>query len=311
MCKVNTPYGYRAHLGLALAYNHIVAISQMCRMGSPSRFCLTNPHMGRNYNYITGCHSDGQTRTIRSEDAGAQAHRDAQSKARCRHRSSIHGESVLRSEGPSASPLRDAPPPRRREHVDSRRGDRLRRLAANFLSGPRGLQPVWASRLVAESAWTERWTQGHRRSSGPCGKSARGRPPADYRSVRASRPGALRNYGPSAQSGASFGQGQKKTTPSDLKSSLAHDAASSYERLRPQLIDSTDQSGAATGRSVLLRRGMLAWTRAYGHVPATPTPTSVGRGCMSPVPSVIVTELVQIMAGLILSNGKGCISCLN
>jgi hypothetical protein len=87
-----------------------------------------------------------------------------------------------------------------------------------------------------------------------------------------------------------------------VRSPLAHDAASAYETLRPHLIDSADQSGAAIGRSVLLRHGMLAWARAYNQSPATPP--SVPRACAPAVPAALAMELVKVMAGLILSNGK-------
>lgn len=268
----------------------------------PWRFCLTSFVVRRNYDYIEKSCSDGQAWTTRSEDAGAQAHRDAQSTSRYRCRSSVQRESVLRPEGSSASPLRDAPTPCRREHVDSRRRGRFWGLTAHFLSGPSGLQPVWPSGLITESAGAERRPQGHRRSSGLCGKSACGGSQPDDPSVRASRPAALWNYGPSAQPRAGFGAEQKKTTPPDVKSSLAHDVASAYETLRPHLIDSADQSGATTGRSVLLRHGMLAWARAYNQ--ASATLPSVCQPVWSPVPSALAMELVQIMAGLILSNGK-------
>jgi hypothetical protein len=90
-----------------------------------------------------------------------------------------------------------------------------------------------------------------------------------------------------------------------VKSSLAHDAVFAYETLRPHLIDSGDQSGAV-GRSVLLRHGMLAWARAYEQTPAALPP--VGRACVSTIPATVATELVRIMAGLILS-GNGREAC--
>ena len=86
-----------------------------------------------------------------------------------------------------------------------------------------------------------------------------------------------------------------------MKSSLADDAACAYETLRPHLIDSAQQSGAM-GRSVLLRHGMLAWARAYKQSPATSP--SLGHPYASTVPAAVVPELVQIMAGLILSPGR-------
>jgi hypothetical protein len=86
-----------------------------------------------------------------------------------------------------------------------------------------------------------------------------------------------------------------------VKPSLAYDAAFAYETLRPHLIDSAEQSGAV-GRSVLLRHGMLAWAGAYQQ--PSVAPPSVGRACASTIPATVATELVQIMAGLILSSGR-------
>jgi len=86
-----------------------------------------------------------------------------------------------------------------------------------------------------------------------------------------------------------------------VKLSLAHNAAFAYETLRQQLIDSGNDS-AAMCRSILLREGMLAWAKAFK--PATAALPSVGRPCASTVPPKVATELVQIMAGLILNNGR-------
>jgi hypothetical protein len=89
-----------------------------------------------------------------------------------------------------------------------------------------------------------------------------------------------------------------------LKFSVADDAAAAYEMLRPSLIDPADQSGATRGRTVLLRQGMLAWANASKPVPASSVSPSPGGG--PPVPSEVWRELVQVMAGLILSKGKDC-----
>ena len=297
--KAITPYKGLVEPDLSAVACCCVPFTREYKWECPLGFCLTNPRLRRNYNYTR--HPDGQTRTARSENARTQTDRDAQSTARCRHRSSIQRESVLRPEGSPASTVRDAPASCRREHVDSRRGGRLWGLAAHFLSGPGCVQPIWAGRLAAGSTRTKRGPQGQRRSPGLCGTPAGCRSQIDDGSVRRSHSAALRNCGPSAQSRARIGARQKKTAPPDLKSWLAHDAAFAYETLRPRLIDAADQSGAV-GRSVLLRHGMLAWARAYQQTPAASP--SVGRACVSTIPATVATELVQIMAGLILSNGR-------
>jgi hypothetical protein len=62
------------------------------------------------------------------------------------------------------------------------------------------------------------------------------------------------------------------------------------------------------GRVILLRRGMLAWATTYNHVQASSVPSR--QGCGTAVPTgVVANELVQVMAGLILSKRRDI--CLN
>jgi hypothetical protein len=93
-----------------------------------------------------------------------------------------------------------------------------------------------------------------------------------------------------------------------MKSSLADDAAAAYEALRPHLVDPANQPGAANGRAILLRRGMLAWASARSQALA---PVSLRPLAESPVLSAVGVELVQLMAGLILGQRKGSMRCLN
>jgi hypothetical protein len=73
--------------------------------------------------------------------------------------------------------------------------------------------------------------------------------------------------------------------------------------LRVHLVNPADQPGAAAGRIVLLRHGMLAFACARCQ-PPPPSSTSLCPPAASPVPSTVAIELVQLMAGLILSSGK-------
>ena len=90
---------------------------------------------------------------------------------------------------------------------------------------------------------------------------------------------------------------------------LPIEAAAAYESLRAHLIDPTDRPGIGAGRVVLLRRGMLAWACAYDQLPASTALLCPPTG--SPVPSIVATELVQFLAGLILSSGKESMLCLS
>ena len=162
-----------------------------------------------------------------------------------------------------------------------------------------GLRTLWACGLIAQCAGSERWAQGDRRGFGLRGKFAGGRSQPDYRSVCACRSATVWDYNPPAQSGA--GSGQKKTTSPDLMPCLPNDAAAAYETLRLHLIGSADLSGPAMGRVVLLRHGMLAWATTYNQMQASPVSLCQAGG--TPAPGVAM-ELVQIMAGLILSRER-------
>jgi hypothetical protein len=88
-----------------------------------------------------------------------------------------------------------------------------------------------------------------------------------------------------------------------MKFPLLTEAAAAYEELHAHIVDPTDPLGTGAGRALLLRHGMLAWASACNQPPASPTSLSPPAG--SPVPYKIATELVQFIAGLILSSGKG------
>jgi hypothetical protein len=90
-------------------------------------------------------------------------------------------------------------------------------------------------------------------------------------------------------------------------------AAEAYEALRPYLLEPSGHNGSVTSRVFLLRRGMLAWacernhTWAYTSLPISSQPVAAS----SLVPRVFATELVRLMAGLILSKQKESGLCLN
>jgi hypothetical protein len=81
-------------------------------------------------------------------------------------------------------------------------------------------------------------------------------------------------------------------------------AAQAYEALRCDLLQPSRQNGCGNGRAILLRRGLMAWTceRDNAILP-TPTPPSASE---SQVPSEVASELIRLMAGLILSRRKEC-----
>src|SRR5215472_11325848 len=265
------------------------------------RFCLPS-YMRQNYYYRQGRSSHDQTPSARPEDRGAEADRHAQSPCGIRDRSPVPTESLLRSPGSSAGPLRDAATPHRRTDVDSRGGGCLWRVAPHVLSSSSVFPTIGTGGPFAGSPGAQGWAQADRRSSGLRGQLAGVRTQAHPRSVRQSHSTTFCHDHPPAQPGAGSGAAQKKTAWPDLKSSLPADAAAAYEALRPYLIHSADQSGATCGPAVLLRHGMLAWLSASKPVPASAVSPRPAGG--PPVPSEVSRELVQVMAGLILHQGK-------
>ena len=260
--------------------------------------------MRRNYNDTLSLgYSDGKTPPARPEDAGVEAYRDAQSTPRSRGRSPVQRKPVLRSQRSSPSSLRDAAAAQCSRDINSGCGCRFWGLSPHLLSGTSGLQSGWPGRLVAQSAWPKGWTQGDDRSSRLHSKLEGDRTWVDHRPVRAGRPGALWSYPPPPKSRAGFGAKQKKTSQPDLKLPLPTGAAAAYEALRAHLVNPADQLGAAAGRVVLLRHGMLAFACARCQ-PPSPSSASLYPLAPSPVPSAVAIELVQLMAGLILSRGK-------
>jgi hypothetical protein len=94
--------------------------------------------------------------------------------------------------------------------------------------------------------------------------------------------------------------------------SVPEGAAEAYEHLRPALLDPSGPQGSVTGRVMLLRHGMLAWTHAQDTTPTAPLAARfLGATAEGPVPSDITPGLVQLMAGLILNHHKEPGLCLN
>lgn len=78
-------------------------------------------------------------------------------------------------------------------------------------------------------------------------------------------------------------------------------AAQAYEALRCDLLQ---PNGCGNGRAILLRRGLMAWTceRDNAILPI-PTPPSASESRLA---SEVASELIRLMAGLILSRRKEC-----
>jgi hypothetical protein len=311
MCKIDfashvmkyAPRRFCRVLGVQANICEFSRVVHIDRKPTQAQFGLTTAFMRHNNYYISGKrYPDGQTRTARPKDAGAETYQHSQPTPGSRHRSSIQTESVLRCQRSSPGPLRDAAAAQHRGDVDSRCGRRVWGLAAHVLSGAESFRPRWPGWIVARSTWSQGWAQGDHRRSRLRSTSEGGRTCGDYCPVHSTGAGALRNYDPPAQSRAGAGAQQKKTPRSDLNTSFAAEAAETYEALRPHLVDPTGPPGATGGRAVLLRHGMVAWATALS--PSPTSPATLRPPTLAPASPDIAKELVRFMASLILNSGK-------
>jgi hypothetical protein len=89
-------------------------------------------------------------------------------------------------------------------------------------------------------------------------------------------------------------------------------AVDAYEALRSHLLAPSRHNGSVLSGGILLRRGMLAWARERSNALAsTALPiSSLPSATSAAVPCALATELVRLMASLILSKGKEHV-CLN
>lgn len=268
-----------------------------------ARISLTRAMMRRSYIYTpweAGVH--GQARTRRPKDAGTQANRHFQSACRGSGRPSLSRKPLFRLPGSSAGPLRDASAPPYRREVDSRNRVGLRGFTAHVLSVAGSVPSIGTGRAPAKTARPQERTQGLHRGAGLCaepqGIGTRAHDPA----VCAIHPEALRDHHPPANFGARSATGQKKTTGSKLSLFIPEGAAQSYETLRSDLLQPC-ATAPGLGRTLLLRRGMVAWARECGDT-LLPTPPPRLPTVPSQVPFPIGREVIRIMASLILSRGK-------
>lgn len=95
---------------------------------------------------------------------------------------------------------------------------------------------------------------------------------------------------------------------------ITEGAIEAYERLRFHLLELSGQNGSNPERVILLRRGMLTWTQERNHLMAStaaPVFTPISPAVGSPSSGELATELVRLMASLILSGSEGALLCQN
>jgi hypothetical protein len=94
---------------------------------------------------------------------------------------------------------------------------------------------------------------------------------------------------------------------------LPEEAAAAYEALRPHLlVPAARHSGFLPNWVTLLRRGMVAWACEPNRTsPSLPLPNPLSLAVSSPPSGESATELVRLMANLVLSKREGVLLCRN
>src|SRR5216684_844196 len=258
--------------------------------------------MRHNIIYIPNAErSDGQTEKARSENAGAETDWCPQPSPRLCFRYFVPRESILRSQGSSPSPLRDAAPTQCGESLDRRCGYQVWRFASHRLSGPSCIPASRPERLASQAPWTQRRAQAVRRSHRLCGVLAKCRARLDDCRMCPGRSGKIRYHGSPPQFGAGVGE-QKKTAQSGVRVPIPEGTVEAYEGLRRQIVQPDGRGGHLEGRGILMRCGLATWAQSRPVVvPARPPESHFPSGPQAPVLDSFLAELVRLVAGLILS----------
>lgn len=259
--------------------------------------CLPRIVVRHNVVYITFELSHGQTNKTRPKNAGVKTDWHPQSSSRFCFRRSLQRESLLRSQRPSPGSLRDAAPSHCRKSPDRRCRYQVRRLAAYHLPRPGCIPASRSERLASQAAWTQRKAQAVGRGPRLCEGLARHGTELDHRRLCPSRSQRVRFYRAPSQSGAGIGR-QKKTAPCDRISSIPEAAVAAYEELRRKVIQSGERGEYQETLGVFMRRGLATWAQIW---PACVSAHGFQSRAESPVLDRFETELVRLVAGLILS----------
>src|SRR6185312_13136011 len=245
--------------------------------------------------------SDAQTETARPENAGVKADWHTQPSSWFCFRHSVQTESILRSQGSSSGPLRDAAPTQRGGSFDRRCGNQVWRFAPHCLSGPGGIPASWPQRTTSQAPWAQRTAQTFGRRYRVRARLENCRSWIDDCRLRPSRSGEVRNRGSPPQPGTCVGE-QKKTAQSGVTSSMPDGAVEAYEALRRQSVQPDGRGEHLEGRGVLMRCGLATWAQLRcAAVSARPPQSHVSSGAEAPALDSFGVELVRLVAGLILS----------
>src|SRR5437879_12603697 len=99
--------------------------------------------------------ANGKRKKARPKSTGAQTHGYPKLAARLDFRCFIQAEPILRSQGSSPGPLRNAATTRRGRNLDRRCGYTVRRFAPDFLSDAGGIPASRLQRASPNAPWTQ------------------------------------------------------------------------------------------------------------------------------------------------------------
>jgi hypothetical protein len=248
--------------------------------------------------YIYTRRANGKRKKARPKSAGAQTHGYPKLATRVDFRCFIQGEPILRSQGSSPGPLRNAATTRRGRNLDRRCGYMVRRFASDLLSDAGGIPASRLKRAASEAPWAQGRAQALQPRYRICAELAGDRAGLDDRRLYQSGSGKVWNLSSPAQSGASLGE-QKKTAQAGIASPIPEGAVNAYEGLRRQAVQPDGRIGQLQGCAVLMRCGLAAWAQLTAATVSTRLPELV---CELPAPAPPGAELIRLVASLILSS---------
>jgi hypothetical protein len=251
--------------------------------------------MRHNNTYTSG----GKTEKARSENARVETDWHAQPSPRFRLRHLVQRKSVLRSQGSSSGPLRNAASAHHGRSLDRRCRYEVRCFTPHRLSGSGGIPASWPERFAAKTPWSQSKTQAVFRGHRACAGVASGRAGLDDHRLCPSHSGKVRDHGSPPEPGTGVGE-QKKTAQSGVR--LPEETVEAYEALRRQVIHRDGRGHHLESCGVFRRCGLAVWAQARPLPVAARTPEPHFESASeSPVLDSLGTELVRLVAGLILS----------
>lgn len=241
--------------------------------------------------------SDGKAEKARPQDTGAQTHRYPELAPRIDFGRLVQRELILRSQGSSPGPLRNAAPTRRGRKLDRRCGYQLRCFAPDLLPVAGSIPASGPKRTASQAPWAKGRTQALHQRHRICAELAGHRAGPDDRRLYQSSSRKVWNLSSPPQSGTGVGE-QKKTAQASVSSSISEGALSAYEELRRQAVQPDGRIRQSEGFSVLMRCGLAAWAQLGPSTVSTRLPEPL---CALPVLASPGAELIRLLASLILS----------